>query len=157
MCSFRSWPTQKARPVPVSTTHRTESSPAASSTMSRSATLVAMSRAFIASGRSKVMVATPSATSYRTELSLMCRDPCFQWVGSMDGQAVVDEAPGRGAEPVRVVVEERGGAGSGPVVRQQLGRKARVAEEELAPLVHQLRPDGEGLLVVRISSGAVGE
>jgi hypothetical protein len=63
MCSLRSWPTQNARPVPVSTTQRTASSSAACVTASRSATLVAMSRLFIASARSRVIVATPSATA----------------------------------------------------------------------------------------------
>ena len=44
----------------------------------------------------------------------------------MNGQAVVDETPGRVAQPVRVEIEERGGPGAGPVVRQQLGRQARI-------------------------------
>ena len=66
MCSLRSWPTQNARPLPVSTTQRTSSSSAASVTAARSASLVATSRLFIASGRFSVIVATPSATAYRT-------------------------------------------------------------------------------------------
>ena len=60
MCSLRSWPTQNARPVPVSTTHRTAGSSAAERTASSSASLVATSRLFIASGRFSVIVATPS-------------------------------------------------------------------------------------------------
>ncbi len=63
MCSLRSWPTQKARPLPVSTTQRTAASSAAWRTASSSASLVATSRPFIASGRFKVIVATPSCTS----------------------------------------------------------------------------------------------
>ena len=66
MCSLRSWPTQNARPVPVSTTQRTALSSAARVTASRRASLVATSRLFIASGRFSVIVATPSATAYRT-------------------------------------------------------------------------------------------
>ena len=62
MCSLRSWPVQNARPVPVSTTQRTAGSCAAWSTVSRRSTLVAMSRLFIASGRLRVMVPTPSTT-----------------------------------------------------------------------------------------------
>ncbi len=57
---------QNARPVPVSTTHRAAGSSAACSTVSRSSSLVAMSRLFIASGRFSRIVATPSVTSYRT-------------------------------------------------------------------------------------------
>ena len=66
MCSLRSWPVQNARPVPVSTTQRTAGSSAAVCTVSRSSTLVAMSRLFIASGRLSRIVATPSVTSYWT-------------------------------------------------------------------------------------------
>ena len=72
MCCLRSWPTQNARPVPVSTTHRTAASSATERTASSRASLVATSRLFIASGRFKVMVATPSETSSSTG-SVMCR------------------------------------------------------------------------------------
>ena len=54
---------QNARPVPVSTTHRAAGSSAACWTVSRSSSLVAMSRLFIASGRFSRIVATPSVTS----------------------------------------------------------------------------------------------
>ena len=57
---------QNARPVPVSTTHRAAGSSAACCTVSRSSSLVAMSRLFIASGRFSRIVATPSVTSYKT-------------------------------------------------------------------------------------------
>jgi hypothetical protein len=63
MCSLRSWPVQNDRPVPVSTTHRAAGSSAACCTVSRSSSLVAMSRLFIASGRFSRIVATPSVTS----------------------------------------------------------------------------------------------
>ena len=77
MCSLRSWPTQKARPVPVSTTHRTAASSATWRTAASSASLVATSRLFIASGRLRVMVATPSATSSRTgDVSRSCPQAC---------------------------------------------------------------------------------
>ena len=67
MCSLRSCPTQNPRPVPVSTTQRTASSFATCVTMSRNDSLVAMSRLFIASGRLRVMVATPFSTVNRTD------------------------------------------------------------------------------------------
>ena len=57
MCSLRSWPVQNARPLPVSTTQRTAASSAACRTVSRSSSLVAMSRLFIASGRLRRIVA----------------------------------------------------------------------------------------------------
>ncbi len=63
MCSLRSWPTQKARPVAVSSTARTAVSAAASRRVSRSATFASMFIAFIASGRLSVIVASPSVTS----------------------------------------------------------------------------------------------
>src|SRR4051794_24809149 len=66
MCSLRSWPTQNARPVPVSTTHRTVSSPDTRCRAASNASLVATSRLFIASGRLRVTVAMPWATSTRT-------------------------------------------------------------------------------------------
>ena len=81
MCSFRSCPTQNARPVPVSTTQRTAVSSAARVTASSSASLVATSRLFIASGRFSVMVATPSATAYST------------------GESVIEISSGAGAPP----------------------------------------------------------
>ncbi len=71
MCSLRSCPVQKARPVPVSTTHRTAVSSATCCTISRSSTLVATSRLFIASGRFRVIVATPFEMSRRTGASVM--------------------------------------------------------------------------------------
>src|SRR6185369_3375143 len=134
-CSLRSWPTQNARPLPVSTTHRTASSRAASCAASRSATLVATSRLFIASGRFSVIVATPSATSYSTG-SVMGG---LQSVGCGDcgvQQAGVDE-PGRGRQqPGGLLGEEPCGVVAGPVVGEQLGGQPRVGEQELAPLVH---------------------
>ena len=51
MCSLRSCPTQNARPLPVSTTQRAAGSSATARTVSSSASLVATSRLFIASGR----------------------------------------------------------------------------------------------------------
>ena len=71
MCSLRSWPTQNARPVPVSTTQRAAGSSATARTTSSRASLVATSRLFIASGRLRVMVATPSVTSRSTGESVM--------------------------------------------------------------------------------------
>ena len=52
--------------MPVSTTQRTEGSSETWRTTSTRISLVAMSRLFMASGRLRVMVATPSETSSRT-------------------------------------------------------------------------------------------
>ena len=93
MCSLRSWPTQNARPVPVSTTQRTALSSAARVTAPRRASLVATSRLFIAAGRFSVIVATPSATAYRTG------EP---GVSSVIGSSSVAGAfPGKSAPPRR--------------------------------------------------------
>ena len=66
MCSRRSWPTQNARPVPVSTTHRTVASWATAVSVSTSASFVAMSSEFMASGRFRRTVATEPSRSTRT-------------------------------------------------------------------------------------------
>ena len=66
MCSRRSWPTQNARPVPVSTTTRTAASSATRCRVASSSSLVGVSSAFMASGRLNVTVATPPLTSSST-------------------------------------------------------------------------------------------
>ena len=149
MCSLRSCPTQNARPVPVSTTQRTASSDRASRTASRSATLVATSRLFIASGRFRVIVATPSVTSYRTGCCSVMDGLQSAGGRGRAGQARVDEA-GRGGEQPRGLLREEGSRlVADPVGRQQLGGQARVGEQELAPLVDEHEADGERLLVLR--------
>ena len=72
-CSLRSWPTLNARPVPVSTTQRTDESVPRSDSAVSSPFLVARSIEFIASGRENVMVATPSATLVSTAGPVMQR------------------------------------------------------------------------------------
>ena len=67
-CSRRSWPTQKARPAPVSTTARTASSAAIASSVSRSSSFSAMFSEFSDSGRLSVSVATPSVMSTSSDV-----------------------------------------------------------------------------------------
>jgi hypothetical protein len=69
-CSARSWPTQNARPVPVMSTARTESSAATASTCaSRS-----VRSACESPGRCSVSVATPPASSLVTVLVVVLSD-----------------------------------------------------------------------------------
>ena len=65
MCSFRSCPTQNARPVPVSTPRAPRRPRRPPDACRAAATLARCSSAFIASGRFSVMVATPSAKVVR--------------------------------------------------------------------------------------------
>ncbi len=51
---------------------------------------------------------------------------------------------------MRRLVEQGGRCESGPLVRQHLRRQPRVAEQELAPLVHQLGAGGEGQLGIGV-------
>jgi hypothetical protein len=59
----RSAPAQNARPAPVTTTARTSSSASARSSASMSSRCIVGVQAFSRSGRSSVIVRTPSATS----------------------------------------------------------------------------------------------
>jgi hypothetical protein len=65
----RSAPTQNARPVPVTTTTRTASSASARAATVASSSAMVRVNAFSRSGRCRVMVATPSSTSYRSSVS----------------------------------------------------------------------------------------
>src|SRR4051794_4716224 len=64
--ALRSAPLQNARPLPVSTTARVSSSPAACWTASRNSSPRSLSTAFIASGRLSVSVVTPPRRSIST-------------------------------------------------------------------------------------------
>ena len=152
MCSLRSWPTQNARPVPVSTTQRTAASSATWRTAASSASLVATSRLFIASGRLRVMVATPSATSSRTGEASVGHARRLS-----HGRPGSGPRTGRSAGFSRVGLagEQLGSRLAGPVAREQLGRQPGVVEQELAPLVHEPEPGRERRLVlVGRSSGS---
>src|SRR5687768_1132738 len=138
MCSLRSCPVQNARPEPVRTTHRAAGSSATFSMTSRSNTLVAMSRLFIASGRLRVIVAMPSVTSSRTGAVMRL---------SLSGQTPVDEAVRARLQPRGLPGEATGGLVSGPVLRQQLRGQAGVGEQELPPFVHQVEASRERRLV----------
>jgi hypothetical protein len=61
--SLRSWPAQKTLPAPVSSRARTVSSLATCFRASWSSSAMALFKAFAASGRLRVMVATPSLAS----------------------------------------------------------------------------------------------
>src|SRR5689334_6317600 len=145
MCSLRSWPTQKPRPVAVSTTQRTAGSSATERTASRSATLVATSRLFMASGRLRVIVATPSVTSSSTGASVMGRTMPHPASGRVEAPG--DETVGARLEPGRLAREQVRGGTTGPGAGEQLLGQAGVGEEELAPLVHEVEARGEGRLV----------
>ena len=72
-------------------------------------------------------------------------------------EAVFDKSIGGRPEPVGVEVEEFGGLRARPPIRQQVGRKARVAEQECPPGVHELEAGGEGGLQVAVFIDAVDD
>ena len=88
------------------------------------------------------MVATPSVTSSSTGESVMAASQSVRRRGSARRTGRLPAAAGsprsRTARP----------PAAGPVRRQQLVGQARVGEEELAPLVHQLEAGRERRLVV---------
>src|SRR5689334_14053429 len=147
MCSLRSWPTQKPRPVPVSTTQRTSGSSDAWVTAASSDSLVATSRLFIASGRLRVIVVTPSVWSTSTGSVMAGRLV----------QAPRDEPVRGGLEPVGLAGEHRRRLASRPVAGEQLVGQPRVGEEELPPLVHQVEAGGERRLVGVAGTGLRGD
>ena len=148
-CSRRSCPTQNARPVPVSTTARTCGVLGGGRAACRAArSSVALSSAFIASGRSMVTVATPSVTSYSTGVAHVgLRAVVVEWL---------TEGPGscrRTARPRAAAGRPRRRSTPPPLARPRLGqqhpRQGGVGEQELAPLVDQLAADRERLLGAR--------
>ena len=157
-CSLRSCPTQNARPVPVSTTQRAAGSSATLRTVSSSASLVATSRLFMASGRLSVMVATPSVRSSSTgdrTWPAVCQTvvtrrqsrqratnrsaPGFSRVASL-----VEQLGGGAARPVRRAAARSGRPGSANRnLRHSWTRWKRAGERRLVVVAVLLEVPGE--------------
>ena len=111
----------------------------------------------MASGRLRVMVATPASTSSRTGSVEVCEE---------DMAAVCPIRRTRGSGPRRPprpgpAGRPRAGSSRWPgrpaqSSGQQLVRQPRVGEEELAPLVHQVEAGGERRLLGVLVRGEVG-
>ena len=168
MCSLRSWPTQNARPVPVSTTQRTAGSSAAWRTASSSASLVATSRLFIASGRLRVMVATPSATSSRTGCASAVMAAAHAGRRVSDAQAAGHEAVGGRLEPAglarsnssaaAVPGQSRGSSSAGsPGSANRNLRHSCTSTERTANACSSGRVGDPGELRVRVVEQPLGE
>src|SRR4051794_2521639 len=125
-------------------------SPATWRNAASSASLVAMSRLFIASGRFKVTVATPSTTFSSTGEASDMGAGFHTGAGPGSGQpdTAAHEPVGGGLEASGFAREQLGGRTARPVGGQQLGGETRVVEEELAPLVDQAEPGSERRLVL---------
>src|SRR4051794_25454969 len=135
-CSARSWPTQNARPVPVRTTARTDSSPATSVTAASRSPRSAWDRP----GRCRVIVATPSASSRVTVSDIVVVPPSISAGQSRHGKLYMRfrgqnagiASHARARQRVRSLDRERVDRGAGRLVHLQRG--GGVEERVLAVL-----------------------
>ena len=140
----RRTPGRRRRAPPPGRTGRSPATPS----VSRSASLSATSSAFIASGRLRVRVTTPSARS-TSSASVMVSGSFTVGRRRARCEAAVDVAVGGRAQPGRVPVEERGRARCrASASGSSAGGQLRVAEQERPPGVHQPEPGRVRLLVV---------